>query len=282
MLDGVDTKRLLVGATVVLVLLVAGVVGGVSLYSDYLYESSYESHYDYRVSFAANQSLSELTVYVPLPVEDGEVRVVGANVTTSSWDETTPDDAPPVNASVVETDRGPMLAIAATEYPVEPKYYRFVEEDGIGRPEEVSEEEYDPRDPEMVAYDERSVEVSVSVRSQRAIDTVDPTGTEPLLAPETDRREVPCEDAHFENQRCHDFASEVFLSYDAPAETRSSVWVEFAGRNEWWVFGWSGNEYRELISAEFFGPQDGWQPVAGELETGWGNYAEPPAANRSG
>lgn len=279
----VDAKRLLLAAAVVLIVLVAGFVGAISLYSNHLYESSYESGYDYRVSFAANQSLSNLTVYAPLPVEHGEVRVVGANVTASSWDETTPADAPPVNASVVETDRGPMLALTADAYPVERKYYRFVEEEGVGRRVEISEDEYDPGNPEMVAYDERSVEVSVTTRVDRTVDTAGPTGTEPLLAPETGRREVPCRDAHFETQRCYSFDSEVFLAYDAPPETRSSVWVELSGRNEWWVFGWNGNEYRELVYGEFFGPQDGWQSVAGELETGTGNYRDrQPDANRTG
>lgn len=277
-----DAKRLLLAAVVVLVLLVGGFVGAISLYSDYLYESSYESSYSYRVSFAANQSVSNLTVYVPLPVEDAEVRVVDANVTARSWDETTPEDAPPVNATVVETDRGPMLAITAARYPVEPQYYRFVEEDGMGRREPIAESEYDPRDPEMVAYTERSVEVSVSTRSHRAVETVAPTGVEPLLAPETNRREAPCRNAHFETQRCYTFDSQVFLSYDAPPETRTSVWVELSGRNEWWVFGWSGNEYRELVAGEFFGPQDGWRTVEGELETGSGKYADPPEANRTG
>ena len=277
-----DAKRLLLVAAVVIVLLVGGFVGAISLYSDYLYESSYESSYDYRVSFAANQTLSDLTVYVPLPVEDGEVRIVGANVSARSWDETTPENAPPVNATVVDTERGPMLAITARGYPVEPRYYRFVEEDGMGRREEVSGDEYEPGNPEMVAYTERSVEVTVSTRSQRAIDTVDPTGTEPLLAPETDRREVPCRNAHFETQRCFSFESQAYLSYDGPPNTRASVWVELSGRNEWWVFGWNGNEYRELVTGEFFGPQEGWRTVEGEFETGFGNYAEPPEANRTG
>ena len=277
-----DTKRLLIGAAAVLVLLAAALVGAVSLYSDHLYASSYESSYDYRVSFSANQSLSNLTVYLPIPVEEGKVRVVGANVTASSRDETTPADAPPVNASVVDTRRGPMLALTATSFPVEPKYYRFVEEGGEGRRVPISESEYDPGNPEMVAYTERSVEVSVSMRVRRSIDTVEPTGTEPLLAPEIGRRETACRDGHFETQRCYALDSEVYLDYEAPADARSSVWVELSGRNEWWVFGWSGNEYREQILGDFIGPQDGWRTVEGELETGRGNYADPPAANRTG
>jgi len=275
----VERKHILVVVVVALVLLVGGLLGAVSLYSDYLYTTSYESHYDYRVSFAANHSLSNVTVYVPLPVDDGAIRVVGANVTTSSWDETIPADAPPVNASVVDTERGPMLAITAAAFPIERRYYRFVEENGEGRRVPISEAEYDPGNPEMVAYTERSVEVTASVQVNRSVDTKDPTGTEPLLAPESNRHEAPCRDAYFESQRCYTFDSAAYLTYDAPPDTRSSVWVELAGRNEWWVFGWNGDEYRQLVTGEFLGPQHGWRTVSGELETGVGSYRrEPPAA----
>lgn len=86
--------------------------------------------------------------------------------------------------------------------------------------------------------------MSVSVRTDRSVDTADLAGTEPLLAPGLGRRETTCRDPHFETQRCYTFDSRVYLSYDAPADARSSVRVELSGRNEWWVFGWSGNDHR--------------------------------------
>jgi len=261
-----------------LIVLAAAVVGGISLYSDHLYRTSYDSHYSYRVSFASNQSLDDVTVYAPVPVEDGKVRVVSANLTAESWDETTPDDAPPVNASIVQTEHGPMLAIQASSFPVKRTYYRFVEENGEGRRVEITESEYEPGNPEMVAYTERSVEVQVEVEADHSIDTRDPTGTEPILAPELQRTSAACDDPMFDTLTCYDTESEVYLSYAVPGETRTSLWVELEGRNEWWIFGWNGNYYTERYIDEFHGPQDGWRAIDGTLETGWGNYrGEPPS-----
>jgi hypothetical protein len=275
-------KRAVLVAVAVLVLLVAGIAGALSLYQDQLYRDSYESTYSYRVSFGANESLENVTVYAPIPVEDGEVRVVGTNVTTRSYDETAPPDAPPVSASVVETDRGPMLALTVDRYPVETKYYRFVEEDGVGRRVEINESEYDPGDPEMVAYTDRSVQVEVSVQADHSIDTRSPTGTEPLLSPEYTREPTDCRDDFFESARCYAVTSDAYLDYDGPAGTQTTLWVELAGRNEWWVFGWSGNSYEEDYIVEFTGPQDGWVRIEGTLMTGWGNYrGGPPDEARS-
>lgn len=275
-------KRLALAFVAAIVVLVAAFAGGLSLYSDHLYRDSYESHYSYQLSFASNQSLENVTVYAPIPVESDDVRVVDSNVTTRSWDETTPDDAPPVDATIVQTEHGPMLALTVDSFPVETHYYRFVEEDGLGERVEISEDEFEPGNPEMVAYTERSVEVDVTIQADHSIDTRNPTGTEPLLSPEFDRAVAPCDLAHFETQQCYDVESRAFVSYEAPAETRSSVWVEFEGRNEWWIFGWNGNSYSERYSTEFHGPQDDWHVLDGILETGWGNYrGDPPAANRS-
>lgn len=270
-------KRGLLVSGLVLVLLGAAVVGGLALYSDHLYRDSYGSYYSYEVSFASNETLDDLTIYVPVPVDDSGVRLVDSTVTATSWDETTPADAPPVNVSIVETEYGPMLAITADAYPVETKYYRFEEHDGIGERIEIPESEYDPSDPDMLAYDKRSVRVEVFIEAERSIDTRNPTGTEPLLAPEFSRWDTTCEDTHFETVECFGVETSTYLSYEAPPETRTSLWVELRGSNEWWIFGWSGNEYSERFLDEFTGAQDGWVAVEAELVTGWGNYrGDPP------
>lgn len=261
---------------VVVAMLLGGVVivGGVSLYADHLYRSSYDSSYSYSVSIGANQSLEDLTLYLPVPVNGTEVALVGTNVTVHGDDETAPADAPPVTGSIVDTEYGPMLAIRTDAFAVEPHYYRFVETDGEVRRVEIDESDYDPSNSEMVAYTERAVRIEVSTPSNDSIDTRSPTGREPLLSPELTRTPTDCEPSRFETLECAAVESRAFLAYDAPTETRTSLWVELEGRNEWWVFGWNGNYYTERYVAEFRGPQDGWQPLAGRLESGWGNYRE--------
>lgn len=262
-----------VGIVVIAFVLLAVAVGaGLSVYTDSLYRDSYGSSYSYMVTFGANQSLEDLEVMVPVPVEDGSVRIVDSDIAVRDRAETEPADAPPVEASIVQTEHGPMLSITAEAFPIEPRYFQFVEEDGEGQRVEIDESEYDPSRSDMAAFDTRSVRIEVRMESDQPIDTQDPTGTEPLLSPEFGREAVPCEDTHFDTLECYAVESRAFLSYDGPPETRTALWVELEGRNEWWVFGWNGNSYSERYIEEFDGPQDGWRPVAGELETGWGNY----------
>lgn len=274
-------RGIVVGIVVLLVLIGAG-VAGLSLYADHLYRDSYGSTYTYDVSFAANQSLDDVTLYAPVPVANDDVAVVGANVSTSSWDETTPADAPPVDARIVQTEYGPMLALTTDSFPVQTKYYQFVEQEGMGERVEITEDEYEPGNPDMVAYTERSIRIDVMVAADHSIDTRNPTGVEPLLSPAFSRRAVPCDDAYFDTEECFSTTTRAFVSYDAPAETRTSVWITLEGSNEWWIFGWNGNQYRHHYDAEFFGPQDDWHDIEGVLETGRGNYrGDPPAGTNT-
>ncbi len=273
--------HLALAAVGAVVLLLAATVGGVVLYGEYLSRDSYGSTYDYSARFTANASLSDLTVSLPVPVEDGNVSVLGANLTVRDDSVEPPDGASLPSARIVETESGPMLALEADEFVVEKRYYRFVEADGEGRRVEINESEYVPGSPEYVAYTERAIEVTATLRRERSIDTASPIGTEPLLAPRTNQREVACESRDFDTQSCYAYDTRTFLAYDGPEDVRTSVWVELAGRNDWWVFGWNGNEYRDTVIATFDGAQSGWQTVAGELGTGWGTYLDPPAANRT-
>ena len=54
-----------------------------------------------------------------------------------------------------------------------------------------------------------------------------------------------------------------------------SIHVELTGENAWvWVYGWSGNEYRDGVSVTLTGAQDGWCTASGGLVAGEGRYGE--------
>ena len=63
--------------------------------------------YEYRVSVDPSATLSNVTLYLPLPVENG-TSVVGARLENATG---------PVQTHVAETPRGPMLAVTAAELP---------------------------------------------------------------------------------------------------------------------------------------------------------------------
>jgi len=261
--------------------LLLSAAGGVVLYGEYLYRDTYGSTYEYDARFAANESLSNLSVYVPVPESGGDVRLLGSNLSVRDESIDVPANASVPSARLVDTQYGTMLALDAETFAVEKRYYRYAETNGTGERVEIPPSEYDPDDPSTVAVGERAVSVTVEVQASERIDTAAPAGNEPLLAPRIGAKAAPCASPSFDTQACYRYDSRVFLAYDGPENVRTSVWVETNGRNEWWVYGWSGNEYRDAVIGEYDGPQRGWQTIAGTLEAGWGDYRSAPPANRS-
>ncbi|NOQ32799.1 MAG: hypothetical protein GQ567_01170 [Methanosarcinales archaeon] len=43
-------------------------------------------------------------------------------------------------------------------------------------------------------------------------------------------------------------------------------------RTRGWVYGWSGNEYRDWVGVTLTGAQDGWCAGSGNLVAGAGSY----------
>jgi len=48
--------------------------------------------------------------------------------------------------------------------------------------------------------------------------------------------------------------------------------VGLTGETGWWVYGWSGNKYRDHVGVTLTGAQDGWCAASGNLVAGEGRY----------
>lgn len=232
---------------------------------------SYTSTYDYSVGIDADATLEGATVRVPLPQVGGEstynASVVAPNGTVDGAFE----------ASVVDTEYGPMLELTAEEFTVQTRYYRFVEEDGMGRREEISESEYDPEDPNHQKVDRRTVDVSVTRDAEYPIETQTPVGTAPTFYAESavTRSLAECSLPAQESAVCFDYDAPVYLSYDTAEDATVGGSVTFTGSNEWFTGGWTGNSYYDSLSFNVSGSQDGWVSADGYTETGRGNYPSP-------
>jgi hypothetical protein len=231
---------------------------------------SHTSSYDYTVGIDADATLEDVTVRVPLPQVDGatvvDAAVAAPNGTVEAF-----------AATVVETDHGPMLELTAETFAVETRYYRFVERDGLGRREEISESAYDPADPNHRKVDRRTVGVTVSVAADYPLDTRTPVGAEPMFyaADAVTREPTACELPYRDASACLAYDAPVYLAYDAPAGASVEGSVTFAGRNEWFAGGWTGNEYTDRVRFGATGPQDGWATGDGYTELGRGSYPTP-------
>lgn len=225
--------------------------------------------YDYTFGLDAHGTLSNATIRVPLPAENG-ASVLNASVLAPNG---TVDGA--FEASVVDTEFGPMLQLRATEFVVEPRYFATVEANGTSRRVEIDESEYDPENPDHTTVDFRSVDVLVTVDAPYPVDTETPVGDEPILPNASERVATACEGPTTESASCFDYDAPVYLAYDAADDARVGLIVHFEGRNEWFAGGWTGNHYRETVDHTATGPQSGWVDAEGHLVVGEGNYPSP-------
>ncbi|WP_396612173.1 hypothetical protein ACH9L7_02480 [Haloferax sp. S1W] len=262
------------GIIVVAVLLVvAAIGGGLWAFSRQSFLDSYGSDYRYEVRVSADEPISNVTVFVPLPITEGESPVEDVIETREylipeTW-----------TYDVVETEYGPMLRMQADELPGEPTYHRSViENDRLVRWERVSADEYDRNDSDVVRVKHDTMSLTADRTVNRSIDTRDPGGAEPLFEPRSNVTGVPCEWPHEDDEtRCYRYDTRIFVAYDGPETTQLSVTVELVGTNSWWVGGWNYNEYTDRVSVyDLPADQRGWVVVEGHLQTGVGNYPRNP------
>lgn len=272
--SGRDWRRIALVVSLAVVIVLAVLAGGLWLYSQQLYRTSYESSYTYEFTLDANESLENVTLYVPVPAGAGEPDLGAVLVEEGNA------AGPDFSYRVVDTERGPMLRVTADRVAVTPRYYEFVEKDGRGERVEISASEYDPSNPNMRKVASEGTRVTVTVPVEASVETAAPWGVEPLFHPRSDRRPTGCDFPAPDWLRCYDYDSTVYASYEANDTARVNVVTSVEGQNAWWVFGWSSDSYRDSVSAELHGPQDGWSNVTGTLVVDT-ERRRPPAGRRN-
>ncbi|MFC7044404.1 hypothetical protein ACFQH6_02365 [Halobacteriaceae archaeon GCM10025711] len=161
---------------VLVAVLVAAVVG-VGAFATLLYDftrvdpDSVEHTYRYEVMIQPDQRLDDVTLYVPLPVENSSSPVgeaIAENARVEGSEEWT--------ASVEETRYGPMLAIKAATLP--PKY----ETRPAPQPIPTDDATATPTHEEDVTV-LRAYELTVELPANESIGTRSPVDSEPILQP---------------------------------------------------------------------------------------------------
>lgn len=238
--------------------------------SDEMYQDSFQSSYNYEVSIKTNNTLGNVTLYIPLPVLENSSSVGEEMVTKDFY-----ANAPGWNFTVADTQYGPMLSIKSSS--IMPKY-RSV-------PVPISEEE-EPVEPvitESNSYSEETpipvpVNFYVTETVNRTIDTKEPIGNEPVLQPKfnliesEDKNRVPTPENI--DPQYYDYEGRIFAEYETSSDADVEIYVSLYGINEVWILGWTSNEYRDTMGITLIGSQEGWTPVNGELVTGDGIYKQ--------
>jgi hypothetical protein len=246
---------------------------------------SLSSSYEYSVGIDADETLQNVTLRVPLPLLDDDLAVTESEIapngtlevdfdsSTMGTDRTATER---FEASVVDTEHGPMLELTADRFTVETRYFRYVEEDGLGRQEEISESEYEPDNPDHAKRDQRTVSATLTLDATYPIETRDPVGASPTLYGDGVTRELTeCRAPYRDETACFGYDAPVYLSYETADDAQVDATTSFYGSNEWFTGGWTGNNYRDRVRVSATGPRNDWATAEGYTETGVGNYPSP-------
>ena len=211
-----------------------------------MYDRSLMSSYEYYIELATDSTLSNVTLYLPLPVINN-TSSVGMDILEHGFND---DDDPSWKYALVNTEHGLMLSIKNEK--IEPKYTTSSKNSKkIQRPNMFTE----------------------ILFSNQTINTMNPLGNEMVLMPKYNlTHNVNARRPYTQASEQFDYESRMYAYYDTSSDANVSISIYLNGRNEWWIGGWLHNSYWENMEIKLSGSQDGWTTVNGQLFTGEGTY----------
>ncbi len=243
---------------ILLLLLVTILAGCVS--NDYEKTVRHEIEYSVTIDLTSpkgdNKVEGEIynaTFYIPLPIKEEEAINLKNVSKPENWE-----------VLVVETEYGKMLEIKAkrirTEIPpmlipVKPG------ETPSEFPEEIKNFKWEPN------------EVRFRLKLDKEVDTLNPINGEFTLSPKFNLEEIACPEdysIHYKYVKCYEYMTKVYAKYEGGENLSVSIAVWLNGRNTWFDYGWTGNEFDDFVLVRING--SGWYDVEGKLEVGKGIY----------
>jgi hypothetical protein len=222
------------------------------------YDQTLSSTYTYEISISIDAPLHNVTLFVPLPEETGRTSPIAISAGAGEiygipegWE-----------VAFFGTEKASMMRITADE--ILPQYRL------PPRPANDTE----------VAAAAETMPVAVPIRlliegtSDCLIDTRHPVGNSSVLLPKNNLTQVACEfpGGGELSPICYTYEGALYAGYDTSPGAEVSISVSLTGTNDWFVFGWSFNEFRDGMSVTLSGSGAGWQKTAGTLITGVGRY----------
>lgn len=198
-------------------------------------EESYTSEYNFEINLDTTEVQEDLVIYTPLPRENGSPIV---NESEFLVEANIPENW---TCEYMNTDHGVMLKIK-------------IERLEVNQPYE---------------------EISLRIVSESRIDTEHALENEPIISPvynltEDEYDDEPYPDKFDERMKYYRYDSYIYVE-NLTENSELNIYLHHMGTNEWWVLGWSGNEYRNRLYSPSF-TNEGWHQVEADLIQGWGNY----------
>lgn len=217
------SRRTLLGGMGAIGAMTAGCLGG---------EREVLSRYGYMADIDPAAPLTDVTLYVPIPVLDGEPfledAIIGGGIRPEEW-----------SYSITDTEHGPMLAIDTAELQPGNRTYNI---------------EFDSQ-------------ADSEIDTREALDT-EPT-LHPKESVQSTECTFPHPEEWDDRLRCYTFQSHLYGEYE-PTGTEVAMGISFTGENSWHNGGWTGNEYTE--DTHGFVDGTGWVTSTGSFKEGVGRY----------
>jgi hypothetical protein len=235
-------------------LLLAALFIGFSAYVQGTYRETLSSTYTYEITLETDAVLTNVTLFLPLPDDGGRSPVVLA---AGRGDIV----GLPETWSADLYGAGDATFVKFTADRIAPEYR--------AAPVPVGEEA-DPAAPAVLV----PVRLVVEADAPGLIDTADPLGNAAVLRPKYNLTGVACNFPHDPAAPpvCYEYETSFFASYETVPDARVTIAVGLTGSNTWFVFGWSGNEFRDRAALTLSGESRGWHRAEGALAAGIGRY----------
>lgn len=213
-------------------------------YIDSRYADTLTATYEYRVTVVTDAPLSDLHLFLPLPVRRGASSAVVQAVGARQWTEipegwnvtltgTQKYNLLEVNAPLADTTEGCSAC-------------------GISPGPHV---------------------LTIPATVTRPIDVRDPAVSEEVLEPRRAEAEKACtgtDSTGDSTPRCTSYETRFFADYTTYPATTVVITVELVGTNRWNIFSDRYSQFRDTASLTVLGESHGWQSARGVLETGLG------------
>jgi len=217
------------------------------VFEEKAYRTSLSSTYSYTCTITTDSSLSNVTLFLPVPADPSGNSPIVAQFSTLAI-AGLPDDW-----TVTLYDTGKATLVRITTPLITP-------------PAGTS-----PEKPYGIL-------LSSEMKSDKVIDTREPIQNSALFRPVRDLRQVSCPPDSSEEKgtpQCYRYLTSLYADYQAPSNASVMITSSLTGKNSWKIFEPKSNEYTTTISLLMSGEPHGWSTMNGTLTTSIGIYDAP-------
>jgi len=240
------TIKISLGLFMVILVVFVSVVS-YQVFEEKAYRTSLSSTYSYTCTITTDSSLSNVTLFLPVPADPSGNSPIVAQFSTLAI-AGLPDDW-----TVTLYDTGKATLVRITTPLITP-------------PAGTS-----PEKPYGIL-------LSSEMKSDKVIDTREPIQNSALFRPVRDLRQVSCPPDSSEEKgtpQCYRYLTSLYADYQAPSNASVMITSSLTGKNSWKIFEPKSNEYTTTISLLMSGEPHGWSTMNGTLTTSIGIYDAP-------